>query len=86
MRNPDLLFFDAAFEELQRARGGNDNMHSAHEAIAVIQEEYLELRQEVFKKESLRQSRRMYDELLQLAAMACRMAVDLNLESGSNSG
>jgi hypothetical protein len=54
-------------------------MASAHEGWAVLREEVDELWDEVKKKPSARNSTAMYSELVQVAAMAQRMAEDICL-------
>jgi len=75
-------FTQSVREELARARQLNARMNSAHEGYAVILEEVDELWEEVRKKRSARDPRKMYAELVQIAAMAQRMAEDLILKSG----
>jgi hypothetical protein len=66
--------------ELARARRKHvEPMHSAHEAHSVIEEEYEEFKQEVFKQHKDRSKSKMLAELVQLAAMCQRAAEDLNL-------
>lgn len=63
--------------ELARARSKHPGkQHSRHEGIAVLEEEFLEARTEVFTDGS---NRALLDELVQVAAMAQRMAEDLEL-------
>lgn len=80
MRYPDdeKVLNDIA-DELKRARDGHSPLHSAHEGIAVIEEEYIELREEVYKKRENRDLDKMRKEAIQIAAMAVRFIVDLNL-------
>lgn len=52
--------------------------NSAHEGLAVIDEEFVELRTEVFKNPRTREYQKMYDEAKQLAAMAIRFMVDVD--------
>lgn len=66
-----------ATEELESATRNYFPFASAHEGIAIIREEYLELEEEVFKKPSARSTERMRKEATQLAAMALRFVVDL---------
>lgn len=51
--------------------------HSAHEGLAVIEEEFEELKREVFKKQKERDGGKMMKEALQLATMAIRFMVDI---------
>jgi len=63
--------------ELARATARHGPMQSAHEGIAVIEEEFLELRAEVFKGGSEARSwPAMREEAIQLAAMAIRFVHD----------
>jgi len=64
-------------EEGLRALGKFDKFHSAHEGLAVIWEEFEELKAEVFKKQSAYDIDRMRKEAKQLAAMAMRFMVDI---------
>jgi hypothetical protein len=65
--------------ELQNAKAKYRPMASAHEGWAVIREEVDELWDEVKKKPSKRDTIAMYEELVQIAAMAQRMAEDICL-------
>jgi hypothetical protein len=65
--------------ELQKARSTYRPMASAHEGWAVLREEVDELWDEVKKKPSQRNVQDMYKELVQVAAMAQRMAEDVIL-------
>ena len=51
--------------------------HSAHEGLAIIQEEYEELKTEVFRNQSRRDMTSMRKEALQLATMALRFIMDI---------
>jgi hypothetical protein len=66
--------------EYDRAVRENGPFASAHEAIAVIQEEFEELKAEVFKKPARRSRERMYTEAMQLGAMALRFMVEIAKE------
>jgi hypothetical protein len=63
--------------EIERARTKHRPINSAHEGYAVILEELDEFWDEVKKKRELRDKRRMYDELVEIAAMAQRTAEDV---------
>jgi hypothetical protein len=66
-------------QELRRAEGQHPPLHSAHEAIAVILEEFEEFKQEVWKRTDARDPVKMRTELVQIAAMAIRAIEDLGL-------
>lgn len=67
-------------DELTRARNMYGyNIANAHEGYAVILEEMDELKEEVWKKPANRDPRKLLNELVQIAAMAQRMAEDLGL-------
>jgi len=51
--------------------------NSAHEGIAIIWEEFLELQEEVFQKQSIRSITKMRKEAIQLGAMALRFVYDV---------
>lgn len=71
-------FMQAVIAEMARARAKHGNMHSLHEGYAVLLEE-VEEAWEAIKKQ--RQDKaHIRDELVQVAAMAWRMAVDCGLE------
>lgn len=67
------------YEELLRARQLHAPMHSAHEAKAVIEEEFEEFWAEVKRREECRDPRKMARELIQTAAMCMRALLDLGL-------
>ncbi len=52
--------------------------HSAHEGLAVLQEEVKELRDEVYLKHSKRSAARLQKEAIQVAAMAIKLVVLMN--------
>ena len=64
-------------DEINWAIKHYEKFHSAHEGFAIIEEEYLELRKEVFKKQSIRSTVKMRKEAKQLAAMAARFMFDI---------
>jgi hypothetical protein len=57
-------------------------MLSAHDGHSIIEEEYCELRDEVFVKHGKRDSIAMRAEAVQLAAMALRFIIDI-VDSGN---
>jgi NTP pyrophosphatase (non-canonical NTP hydrolase) len=75
----DFSFICAVVEEVNRAMRKHAPMYSAHEAYAVILEEVDELWDEVRKK--THDPSAMRAELVQIAAMCCRAANDLALET-----
>lgn len=64
---------DDVLAELDEAFTEFPSMHSAHEGLAILEEEFLELRQEVFWGTRERQR----EEAIQVAAMAIRFIVDV---------
>lgn len=60
-------------KELSQAQKRFPRFASAHEGIAVIREEYIELEHEVFHGDG----KAAYIEAIQLAAMAVRYAVEI---------
>lgn len=68
------VFITAVDAELLRARGKHPKrFNSAHEGLAVIEEEFEEFKKEVFHGTK----QRTREELVQLAAMCIRFAEDL---------
>ena len=74
-------FHSLVTAELDRARGKFGPFHTAHEGYAVLLEEVDELWDLVKQKQSTRNPAAMLTELVQIAAMAERMADDLGLAS-----
>lgn len=66
-------------QELRRATDKFGPFHSAHEGLAVIEEEYIELRNEVYAGKR-RNVDNMRKEAIQLAAMAMRFVRDCCFE------
>lgn len=64
--------------ELRRARNGHKPINSLHEGFAVLYEEVDELWDEVRKKPDDRNRGQVLAELIQIAAMARRIAEDLD--------
>jgi hypothetical protein len=71
------VFVEYVRAELIIAREKYRPMASAHEGWAVLREEVDELWDEVRKKPSQRSTLAMYHELVQISAMAQRMAEDV---------
>ena len=70
-------FTTAVQGELNLARHNHGPIHSAHEGYAVLLEEVEEVWEEVRKPRRERSKERMFDELVQVAAVAQRMAEDI---------
>lgn len=64
-------------KELKSARSKHGNMKSIHEGYAVILEELDEVWDEVKKKSSERDMENLLKEIIQVAAMAQKMAEDV---------
>ena len=66
-------------EELDSARRKHPKrFNSAHEGLAILWEEFEELKTEVFMQKA--DPNRMHAELVQIGAMAQRMSEDLKLQ------
>lgn len=80
---------DAIWDEYIRAIGIHGPFVSAHEGLAVIEEEFLELRENVFWNRKSRDPDAWLDamehEAVQLAAMALRFLVDVRKTVGEAS-
>ena len=74
-----MNFREMVVKEMERAEELYPALTTEHEALGVIREEYCEFEREVFKKPFARSLDRMLSELVQIAAMAERTAVDLGL-------
>ena len=70
-------FPDFVKNELERAREQNAPINSVHEGYGVILEEVDEFWAEVCKKKAERDPVNMFNELVQIAAMAQRVAEDV---------
>lgn len=72
-------FAELMDDELMRAHKMHGTFNTAHEASAVIREEFEEFWEEVRKKKENRDRVKMLTELVHVAAMCNRAALDLNL-------
>lgn len=64
-------------KEINRAVSMHGPMKSAHEGYSVMLEEMDELWDEIKKKKEKRKDKKMLEEVVQLAAMAQRFALDI---------
>jgi hypothetical protein len=79
METPEQILLKEVQTELERARSLFKPIHSPHEALGIIREEYLEWEDEVyaFNLAKGRDTRpAMRKELVQLATMALRTVLD----------
>lgn len=77
MNSDDVALGEIAIELARARRLHTGRFASAHEGLSVIEEEYIELRLEVYKKQRSRDVEKMRAEAIQIAAMAARFASDL---------
>ncbi len=73
------MFLELVREEIESARRKHGNIRSAHEGLGILEEEFWEIKQEIFKRHHDKKA--MLQELVQVAAMCAKMAEDLKLES-----
>lgn len=71
----EAMALNLAAEEINSAMSKFEPFNSPHEGLAVIEEEFLELREAVFWSKDSREAH-MKEEAIQLAAMALRFLVD----------
>ncbi len=69
---------DAIHKEYESATSLFPKFHSAHEGLAVLWEEFRELKIEVFMHQSRRDPEKMRDEAIQVGAMAMRFLTDVD--------
>lgn len=76
----DAIFLNLLADELKRARRMHPTTQSnLHEGYAVLLEEVDEFKAQVWKKDKDRDLENTLHELVSVAAMACRAAVDNGL-------
>lgn len=73
------MFQELVKGELANARLHHQPMNSLHEGFAVLLEEMDEFKAEVWKRPGQRSEKRLLEELVQVAAMAQRIAEDCEL-------
>jgi hypothetical protein len=78
-----LMFQEMVRREIEGARGKHAPIHSLHEGYAVILEELDEVKQEIWKRAEHRSPTLTLKELVQVAAMAQRVAEDCGLLGGT---
>ena len=72
-----VVILDEIVTEYDRAKRRFSPFVNVHEGIAVIEEEFLELRNEVFWGKKGQPTRQMRKEAVQLGAMALRFVIDI---------
>jgi hypothetical protein len=70
-------------QEYNRASSNYPPFASAHEGLAVLEEEFEELKREVFKSPKSRDYGLMKKEAVQIAAMAIRFITDVEPKANS---
>ena len=78
------VFRELVTIELARARSKHTDIHSLHEGYSVLLEEVDELWEEVKKRREKRNQKALRMELVQIAAMAQRMAEDCGVLGEEN--
>lgn len=79
MHTTSHSFLKQVEHELSRARRKHPPLHSLHEAYAVLLEEVDEFKAQVWQQAAARDRQAMLLELVQIAAMAMRTALDCGL-------
>lgn len=77
MNSPLIEISREVLEECDRAIGLYSSFNNAHEGLAIIWEEFEELKAEVFRKQTLYDYEKMRKEAIQLSAMALRFVYDV---------
>lgn len=72
-----LLFLKMVRDEISRSRELHGDLHSAHEALGVMMEEWSEVKREIYNKKL--DKGKLLEELVQLAAMCGKTAIDCGL-------
>lgn len=67
-------------DEAWRAISIHGWFNSHHEAMSVLDEEIHEVKMEVYKKEELRDKQLLYNEVVQVSAVALKWAEQIQLE------
>lgn len=74
-----MIFASRVEHEMRTIRTLHPPLNSLHEGLAVLQEEVFELQAEVYRRAPDRSRQRLLAELIQVAAVAQRIAEDLKL-------
>lgn len=75
------MFLLDVLTEYAAAVAQHPNYHSFHEAFGVLLEEVEEFKAEVWKKQHLRDTKALYQELVQIATVCLRTVQDLGMQS-----
>ena len=73
------MFLKLVEDELHRSRTKHGDMRSVHEGLGIIEEEFWEVKQEIFK--SKHDKAALGKELVQLAAMCMKLYYDMGLNA-----
>lgn len=77
------MYWDQALElvkkEYERAAETHPQLHSPHEGLAVIEDQFEDLKKQVFLPRYKRNPTEMQKEAIQVAAMAIRFIIDCTL-------
>jgi hypothetical protein len=74
---------DEVEQELLAAYGNFPDFRSAHEGVAIVEEEFLEFRNAAFWPHKEERHNQDEDEARQLAAMAVRYIIDVHCKTGT---
>ena len=77
LRNKQAKALKEVWDELKFARESFPPFNSAHEGLAILEEEFEELKEQVFRHQSARSLVGMRKEAKHVAAMAIRFMTDV---------
>jgi hypothetical protein len=69
-----MHFFEMVQAEVDKSRALHGDIKSAHEGLGLMDEEFSEVKQEIFKK--IHDKKAMLQELIQVAAICYKMSSD----------